>query len=65
VEQSAAILTALTHAPGPISAAEIAASWRKDRRTEARINAYLATYVRTGVAYTPDGGRTFGVRRAA
>lgn len=65
VEQSAAILAALTHAAGPLSPAQIAAAWRKDKRTEAKIAAYLATYARTGSAYTADGGATYAVRRVA
>jgi hypothetical protein len=65
VEQSAAILAALTLASVPVSPAEIAAAWRKDKRTEAKIATYLATYARTGTAYTADGGKTFAVRRAA
>ncbi len=65
VEQSAAILFGLTRAGGPVSAASIAAAWRKDKRTEAKIATYLATYARTGTAYTADGGKTFAVRRAA
>jgi hypothetical protein len=65
VEQSAAILAALTRAGRPISPAEVAAQWRKDKRTEAKIATYLAVYARTGSAFTPDGGSTYAVRRAA
>lgn len=65
LEQSAAILAALTAATRPISAAEVAAQWRKDKRTEAKIAAYLAVYARTGSAFTTDGGQTYGVRRVA
>jgi hypothetical protein len=65
VEQSAAILSALTSSLQPLSPAEIAGRWRKDKRTEAKIAAYLAVYARTGTAFTPDGGKTYGVRRAA
>jgi hypothetical protein len=65
VEQSAAILAALTRATRPLSPAQIATAWRRDKRAEAKIATYLATYARTGTAYTADGGKTFAVRRTA
>lgn len=49
----------------PVAAAELAARWRKDRRTLRRIEAALAAFVRAGEASTADGGRTFRARRAA
>jgi hypothetical protein len=65
VEQSAVVAAALAGAAGPITAAEIAAAYRKDKRTEARIAAILAAFVRTAFAATADSGRTFKARRAA
>ncbi len=65
VEQSAAIAAALAEASGPVTAVAIAARWKKDKRTERRIENILAAFVRTGAASTPDGGQTFHARRAA
>lgn len=65
VEQSAAVAAALAEASGPIGAADIAARWRKDKRTERKVEAILAAFVRTGAAATPDAGQTFRARRAA
>ena len=64
-EQSAAVAAALAAAPGPITPAQIAAAWRKDKRTEAKITAILDAFVRTAFAATVDGGKTFRARRAA
>jgi hypothetical protein len=65
VEQSAAVAAALAEASGPLTATAIAARWRKDKRTEAKVAAILAAFVRTGAAHTADGGQTFAARRAA
>ena len=65
VEQSAAVAAALAEAAGPITAAAIAARWRKDRRTERKVEAILLAFVRTGAASTPDAGASFRARRAA
>ena len=65
VEQSAAVAAALASASGPLTAADIAARWKKDRRTLAKVEAFLAAFVRSGAAYTPDAGKSFATRRAA
>ena len=65
VEQSAAVAAALAGAPGPVTAAAIAARWRKDKRTERKVETVLTAFVRTGAAYSSDGGQTFRGRRAA
>ena len=65
IEQSAAVAAALAQASGPISAAAITARWRKDKRNDRKIAGILAAFVRTGAAFTSDGGQTFRGRRAA
>lgn len=65
LDQTAAVTAALLAAPAPISAAEIAASFKQGRRAEPKIGAILAALARTAAAPTRDGGRTFQARRAA
>ena len=65
VEQSAAVAAALAEATAPITPSAIAARWRKDRRTERKVEAILLAFVRTGAASTPDAGASFRARRAA
>jgi hypothetical protein len=64
-EQAALVAAALAQAQGPVTAADIAARWKKDKRTERKIETILAAFVRTGDASTPDAGQTFRARRAA
>lgn len=65
VEQSAAVAAALASATTPITPAAVAAAFRKDKRTEAKIATILAAFVRTGFATTTDSGQTFRARRVA
>ena len=65
VDRARAIAIALAAAPGPVSAADIAARFRQGRRVERDIALTLKAYVRYGDVTTRDGGRTFELRRAA
>jgi hypothetical protein len=65
VARARAIAIALAAAPGPVSAADIAARFRQGRRVERDIALTLKAYVRYGDVTTRDGGRTFELRRAA
>jgi hypothetical protein len=65
VEQAGAVTAMLLSSLEPLNAAAIVSSFRQGRRVETKIIAILQALVRTGVASTRDGGRTFQMRRAA
>ena len=65
VAQTAAVLSALAAASGPIDGPAIAAGFRQGRRIAAQVAAVLATLARMGFVGTSGGGRTFSLRRVA
>jgi hypothetical protein len=65
VAQTAAVMAALAASAGPLDAASLTAGFRQGRRIEAKIAATLAALARMGFIATPDGGKTFLLRRAS
>jgi hypothetical protein len=65
VEQTAAVMAALAAASAPLSAGELAQTFKQGRKVEARISATLASLARTGFIAVADGGKKFAIRRAA
>ena len=63
--RTSAIYRILAAATGPLSAADIAARFRKGKAVEREIALTLGAYVRYGDVTSEDGGRTFALRRAA
>lgn len=63
--RTAAIFAILASAPGPISAADIAARFRRGKAVEKEIALTLRAFIRFGDLATPDGGRTFALRQTA
>ena len=63
--RTAAIFAILASAPGPLSAADIAARFRKGKQNEKEIALTLRAFVRFGDLATPDGGKTFLLRQVA
>ena len=62
--QTAAVMSALASASGPLSAQSIAAML-KGRQIAPKISSVLAALSRTGFVTTADRGATFALRRAA
>jgi hypothetical protein len=65
VAQTAAVMAALASSPAPIAAEALATGFRQGRRALPQLNSVLASLVRMGFVATPDGGRTYLMRRAA
>ncbi|MBB6306003.1 class I SAM-dependent DNA methyltransferase [Xanthobacter tagetidis] len=65
MEQTAVVMAALAAAPGAVDAATIAAGFRANAKTRGAVAAILTALFRIGVIATADGGKTFGLRRAA
>ena len=65
VAQTGAVMLALVSAGGSVSAAVLAARFRKGRRVLPQLQSILAALVRTGAIASPDGGQTFQLRRIA
>ncbi len=63
--QTAAVLSALASADSARDAASIAALFRQGRRCEAKVRAVLIALARTGFVATPNGGRSFVLRRVS
>lgn len=63
--RTSAIYAILAGASGPLSAADIAARFRQGKRVERDIALTLRAYVRFGDVMTPDGGRSFALKRVA
>jgi DNA-binding IscR family transcriptional regulator len=62
--QTAAVMSALASASGPLNAQAIAAMF-KGRQVAPKVSAVLAALARTGFVTTVDGGGTYSLRRAA
>jgi hypothetical protein len=65
VAQTAAVMAASASSPAAIGAEALAAGFRQGRRALLQLNPVLASLVRMGFVATPDGGRTYIMRRAA
>ena len=65
LRRTSAIYTVLASATAPLSAADIAARFRKGKTVEREIGLTLKAYVRFGDLVTDDGGKTFRLPRAA
>jgi hypothetical protein len=65
VAQTAAVMAALASSPAAIGAEALAAAFRQGRRALPQLNSVLASLVRMGFVASPDGGRTYIMRRAA
>lgn len=65
VAQTAAVMSALAVASGPMDAAAIASTFKHGRRVSAKVGAVLNALARMGFVASPDGGRTFQLRRVA
>lgn len=63
--RTSAIYAVLAGAAGPLSAADIASRFRQGKRVERDIALTLRAYVRFGDVMTPDGGKSFVLRRVA
>lgn len=65
VAQTAAVMSALATAAGPVGADAVATSFRQGRRIAPKVAAVLAALARMGFVDSVDGGRSFILRRAA
>ena len=66
LEQTAAVLSMLASAGEPLGATALAVRFKQGRRVLPQIEAVLAALVRVGgLVHSPDGGRSFLIRRAA
>jgi hypothetical protein len=66
LEQTAAVLSLLPRAAGPLSATALAVRFKQGRPTLPQIEAVLAALIRVGgLVHSPDGGRSFLPRRVA
>ncbi len=65
IEQTAAVMSTLAMASGPLDAVSIAVRFKQGRRIAPKVVAVLAALSRMGFVDSTDGGRTFVLRRAA
>jgi hypothetical protein len=65
IAQTAAVMSALAVAAGPMDAVVVASTFRQGRRVAPKVGAVLAALARMGFVASSDGGRTFQLRRAA
>ena len=65
VEQTAAVMAALAALSAPLGAEAMAARFRQGRRVLVQVSAVLAALARMGFVASPDGGRTYALRRTA
>jgi hypothetical protein len=63
--QTAAVMAALAASSTPLDALSVAATFKQGRRIESKVRSVLSALARTGFVGSPDGGRTFLLRRAA
>ncbi|MHA6297430.1 hypothetical protein [Devosia sp. CAU 1758] len=63
--RTSAIFAILASAPAPVSAADIAARFRRGKSVEKEIALTLRASVRFGDLASPDGGQTFHFRQVA
>lgn len=65
VEQAGAVMAALAAAAAPLSALDIALTFRQGRKAEPQVRATLAAMARMGFIAVHDAGTRFALRRAA
>jgi hypothetical protein len=65
VEQAGAVMAALAAAATPLSALDIALSFKQGRKAEPQVRATLAAMARMGFIAVHDAGTRFALRRAA
>jgi hypothetical protein len=65
IAQTAAVMSVLATAAGPLDAAAIASTFKQGRRIAPKVGAVLAALSRMGFVGSADGGRTFQLRRVA
>ncbi|MCA3574385.1 MAG: class I SAM-dependent DNA methyltransferase [Aestuariivirga sp.] len=65
VEQTGAVMAALAASSAPLSAADIAVTFRQGRKVEPQVRATLAAMARMGFIAVHDAGTRFALRRAA
>ncbi|MEI7599859.1 MAG: DNA methyltransferase [Aestuariivirga sp.] len=65
VEQAGAVMAALAAAATPLSALDIALSFKQGRKAEPQVRATLAAMARMGFIAIHDAGTRFALRRAA
>ena len=65
VAQTAAVMSALAVASGPMDAPAVASTFKQGRRVAPKVGAVLNALARMGFAASSDGGRTFQLRRVA
>ena len=65
VEQTGAVMAALATAASPLSALDVALTFRQGRKIEPQVRATLAAMARMGFIAIHDAGTRFALRRAA
>ena len=65
IAQTAAVMSALAVASGPLDAATVASRFKQGRKIAPKVAAVLAALARMGFIDSPDGGQAFILRRAA
>ena len=65
VEQTGAVMAALASATSPLSALDVALTFRQGRKIEPQVRATLAAMARMGFIAIHDAGTRFALRRAA
>ncbi|MCC0004175.1 MAG: class I SAM-dependent DNA methyltransferase [Methylobacteriaceae bacterium] len=65
ISQTAAVMSVLAAASAAVDAVVIATTFKQGRRIAPKVSAVLTALARTGFVTSPDGGRTFELRRAA
>ncbi len=65
VAQTATVMAALASSAGPVGAEALATGFRQGRRALPQIASVLAALARMGFVASPDGGKSFALRRAA
>jgi hypothetical protein len=65
IAQTAAVMSTLADATGPLNATEIASTFTQGRRIEPKVRAVLVALARMGFLATQYDGKTFRLRRAS
>ncbi|MGD0191401.1 MAG: DNA methyltransferase [Rhizomicrobium sp.] len=65
IAQTASVMAVLANASGGLDALAIAGTFKQGRRVTTKVASVLSALARMGFIDSPDGGRTFVLRRAA
>lgn len=65
IAQTAAVMSTLADATGPLNAAAIASAFTQGKRIEPKVRAVLVALARMGFLATQDDGKTFRLRRSS